>query len=64
MGEGQQVKRVSCWCYATQRQVYLKGKIVGRREAELLKISDCEYRDCPKRYAVDCLIGKLRESRW
>lgn len=30
-----------------------------KRKPELLK-----YRDCPTRYAQDCLIGKLREGRW
>lgn len=55
---------VSCWCYATQRQVQVKGRIVGKRQADLLEISDCEHKHCPKRYAKDCLIGKLREGRW
>ena len=55
---------VSCWRYATQRQVYVKGRIVGKRQADLLRISDCEYKEaCPKACAVDCLIGKLREGR-
>ena len=58
------VSEVSCWCYATQRQVRVKGEIVGKRQADLLKISDCEIKDCPKRYAIDCLIGKLLEGRW
>lgn len=55
---------VSSWCYATQRQVRVKGRIVGKRQADLLEVTDCEHKDCPKRYAVDCLIGKLREGRW
>lgn len=53
-----------CWCYATRRLVYVKGEIVGKRQADLLKIFDCEHKDCPKRYAVDCLINKLLEGRW
>jgi hypothetical protein len=53
----------SCCCYATQRHVYVNGRIVGRRQADL-KISDCEHKETwPKAYAVDCLIGKLREGR-
>ena len=56
--------RVSSWCYGTQQQVYIKGKIVGKRQAELLKVSDCEEKDCLKRGKEDCLIGKLREGRW
>ena len=56
--------RASCWCYAMQRQVYVKGSIVGKRQADLLKVVDCEHKGCPKRYAVDCLIGKMLESRW
>jgi hypothetical protein len=55
---------VSCWCYAVQRQVKVSGKIVGRRAAELLEITDCSEASCPKRGAVDCLIGKVREGRW
>jgi hypothetical protein len=39
---------VSCWCYAIQRQVQVKGRIVGKRQADLLEISDCEHKDCPK----------------
>lgn len=58
------VSAVSCWCYTRQRQVQVKGRIVGKRQADLLEILDCEDKDCPKRYAVDCLIGKLREGRW
>ena len=56
--------RVSCWCCATQRQVHVKGRIVGKRQADLLKITGCEHKDCPKRYAMDCLVGKLWEGRW
>ena len=44
--------------------VHIKGEIVGKRQADLLKIFDCELRDCPKHYAVDCLINKLLEGRW
>jgi hypothetical protein len=54
----------SCWCCAMQREVRVKGEIVGRRQADLLKIADCQHRDCPKRGAVGCLIGKLLEGRW
>ena len=55
--------KLLCWCYATQRLVYVKGEIVGRRQADLLKVFDCGHRDCPERYAVDCLINKLLEGR-
>jgi hypothetical protein len=58
------VSEVSCWCYATQRQVQVKGRIVGKRQADLLEILDFEHKDCPKRYAMDCLIDKLLEERW
>ena len=56
--------RVSCWCYAIEKQVAVEGKIVGHRQADLMKIIDCEIKDCSLRYAANCLIGKLRESRW
>lgn len=55
---------VSCWCYATQRQVQVRGRIVGKRQADLLEISDCEHQDCAKRYTKGCLIGKLLEGLW
>lgn len=58
------VSEVSCWCCVTQRQVQVKGRIVGKRQADLLEILDCEHKGCPKRYAVGCLIGKLLEGRW
>jgi len=55
----------SCWCYATQRQVYVKGKVVGKRQADLLRISDCEHKGtCSRACAVDCLIGEVLEGRW
>ena len=53
-----------CWCYAMKKQVNVKGKIVGKRVCLLLKIVDCYHKKCPKRYADDCLIGKIREGRW
>jgi len=59
-----EVTTVSCWCYATQMQVLIKGKIVGKRQAELLDVVDCEHKNCPKRSFDDCLIGKIREGRW
>lgn len=55
---------VDCWCYATKMQVMIKGKIVGKRQAELLDVVDCEHKDCPKRSDVDCLIDKIREGKW
>lgn len=66
------VHKIDCWCYATQRQVYLEGVIIGKRQADLLEVLDCvglvnskeDTKKCPKRYAKDCLIGKLREGRW
>jgi len=54
----------SCHCTATQRQVRIKGRIAGHRQADLLKITDCEHKNCPMRYTADCLIGKVLESRW
>jgi len=47
-----------------RKQVKVNGKVVGVRAADLLKIFDCLEFDCRKRGAPDCLIGKVRESRW
>ena len=55
----------SCWCCATQRQVQLKGRIVGKRQADLLEVTNCEHREaCSKVNHVECLVGKLLEGRW
>lgn len=55
--------QVSCWCHGAKRQVNVKGIRFGTRKAGLIEIMDCEHEDyCPKRHAVDCLIGKLREG--
>ncbi|MCJ7614177.1 hypothetical protein MUO71_05375 [Candidatus Bathyarchaeota archaeon] len=59
VGEG-----VTCWCYAVRKQVKVNGEVVGVRAADLLKIFDCLEVDCRKRGAPDCLIDKVRESRW
>ena len=68
----QKLERTDCWCYATKRQVYIIGLIVGRRQADLLEVTDCvgvvdsvvDTKKCPQRFAVDCRIGKLVEGRW
>ena len=57
-------EEVTCWCYAVRKQVKVNGKVVGVRAADLLKIFDCLEVDCRKRGAQDCLIDKVRESRW
>jgi len=54
----------SCWCYAVKKQVQIQGKIVGRRQADLLDVTGCSEADCLKHGAPDCLIGKVREGRW
>ena len=54
----------SCWCYVTKRQVKIEGDIVGRRQADLLKVTDCEHKICPERSSEFCLIGKPRKGRW
>ena len=55
---------MDCWCYATKKQVNIEGKIVGKRQAELLEVTDCEEKGCSEYGAVDCLVGKLREGKW
>lgn len=58
------VREVRCWCYVAKKMVLVNGEVVGVRAADLLKIFDCLEVDCRKRGAPDCLIGKVRESRW
>lgn len=56
---------VECWCYGTKRMVHVKGELIGRRQADLLRVTDCEHEDaCEKKFTIDCLIGKIREGRW
>ena len=49
-----------CWCCFVQRMVVLTGKIVGRRQTDVLWVDDCEVKDCPKRNKPDCWIGHER----
>ena len=53
-----------CWCCAAQRMAVLMGEIVGRRQAEILRVSDCQVSDCAWRSSLDCLIGREIEGRW
>ena len=55
---------MSCWCYAARKQVWVYGVIVGRRQADLLRVLDCKEKSCPMRGIESCLIGKLRGERW
>jgi len=57
-------REVRCWCYCAKKMVTVRGEIVGRRAADLLKIVDCLEVDCLLRGVPDCLVGKVRESRW
>jgi len=56
--------RVSCWCYTAKKQVWVKGRIEGKRQADLLRVVECEEKNCPERHSTYCLIGKLREGIW
>ena len=53
-----------CYCYAAKRQVIIKGVVVGKRQADLLRIKDCVEDKCLHRNEPDCLIGKIREGKW
>ena len=64
MSEEQQSRRVSSWCYGVRKQVWVYGVLVGRRQADLLRVLDCEEKACSMRGTESCLIGKLREGRW
>ena len=59
MGDG-----YDCWCCAAQRMAVLAGRVVGKRSAEILWVSDCGVRNCTKRGGSDCLIGHEIEGRW
>ena len=53
-----------CWCCAAQRMAVLLGDIVGKRAAEILKVSGCLVEGCRWRGSPDCLIGHEIEGRW
>ena len=54
-----------CWCYAIKRTVNIKGVILEKRQADLLKIKHCELENhCAFLGDADCLVGKIREGRW
>ena len=53
-----------CWCCATQRMVKVDGRIVGRRVAEVLRVSVCHVKDCHDRGCSGCLIDHEIEGRW
>ena len=42
----------------------LTGKIIGKRQAEILRVSDCQVSDCAWRGSRDCLISREIEGRW
>jgi hypothetical protein len=42
----------------------LMGEIVGKRQAEILRVSDCQVLDCACRGSRDCLISREIEGRW
>ena len=58
------VEEVRCWCYCAKKMVVVKGEVIGKRAADLLRLFDCLEVDCQKRGDLDCLIGKVREGRW
>ena len=53
-----------CWCCVAQCMAVLMGEIVGRRQAEVLRVSDGKFSDCVWRGSRDCLIGREIEGRW
>ena len=52
-----------CCCCVAQRMARLLGQIVGRRQAEILRVYECKISDCAWRGSPDCLIGKEIEGR-
>jgi len=60
----EKVLHVDCWCYLAKHVVMLEGKIVGKRQADLLQVTDCMEKKCIQRGEETCLIGKIREGRW
>jgi hypothetical protein len=64
MMQKQKIKS-KCWCYAAKKYVKIKGIIEGQRQADLLRITDCELEGtCEYVGSKGCFVGKLREGRW
>jgi len=52
------------WCPGAKRMAVLMGEIVGKRQAEILRVSDCVVQNCVQRGSPDCLISHEIEGRW
>jgi len=56
--------KTQCWCYARKKQVVIHGLPRGKRQADLIEVTDCNEKNCILRGDLICLIGKIREGRW
>jgi hypothetical protein len=55
----------SCWCYATKRQVNIKGELDYGSIAQILTVENCSQEaTCPQVFSSECLIGKRREGKF
>lgn len=50
----------SCWCYAMQRQVQVKGRIVGKRQANLLESARSSYASMKAK--IERILPKIFEK--
>ena len=57
------MKKQLQWCWFTGKTATLKGKIIAKRQAEVLKVEDCTE-DCHQKHTQMCLIGKELEGKW
>ena len=57
-------RAASCWCYAVGRTVSVRGRVICRVAADVLKVSGCGEVGCGKRGKSECLVGKRLEGVW
>ena len=57
-------RAASCWCYAAGRTVFVRGRVICRVAADVLKVSGCGEVGCGKRGKSECLVGKMLEGVW
>ena len=57
-------RTANCWCYSVGMMVSLRGVVICRAAADVLKVTGCSEVGCGKRGRSECLVGKHLEGVW
>ena len=52
------------WCYSVGMMVSVRGVVICRVAADVLKVTGCSEVSCGKRGRSECLVGKNLEGIW